>query len=47
VIGDAGRIARAVTDQEYERIRLTTEHYQELASDYLPVVGPPRLDVSH
>lgn len=34
VVGDQGRVARAVTDDEYARIVETSEHYMQLAREY-------------
>jgi len=41
VIGDQGRIARQVTDDEYARIELTSNHYMELARQYREALCKP------
>jgi len=39
VIGTEGRVLRETTEAERERIRLTSSHYMELASQYLARIG--------
>lgn len=39
VIGNEGRVVRQVTDAEYDRIELTSDHYMELARQYREALG--------
>lgn len=41
VVGAEGRVARQVTDAEYARIELTSNHYMELARQYREALGTP------